>query len=255
MKKRIMAGVLATLLVAGTATAGLPVIDVEHILQAVTTYRLIKEQFEWAKAEARRLPNPSRWFGPHHVWNRIGRYADRHGTVSPNVRIWIDAMNNGRNTIDAWRDRVHRWPFPYQAAVADLHHDAKTQIQRDMEEVDLIDNAGETGMQSVGQTREYGMTHEDQLARLESVELNSGPDNHTLNMLTHRANLYSRMQAQEQMGTNKMLASMLDLQLIEARRERNARAAAIEASVLGRQRRNALMDRIAADAQSLNRWP
>jgi hypothetical protein len=154
---------------------------------------------------------------------------------------WAAALNNGASAAAGYRQATTTLE-DYGSAFSNIPPDQQQQVKGAYANVELADGVNVLGMETIGQLRANASRVEGAISALEQDSLSSDPSMNTeiavLNKMS-AANVVALRNAQD---TNKLLASLTEQQLLEAKRARDAEARAINADVRFRSEGKAILD-------------
>jgi len=238
LRKKILAVAIAVGLFAGTASPqeGNVVYDPTNYHNALLRYfqlqqHLIQLQQTYALAleMARNLQNmPARYRAQFSVW-RNGTALDTFG----NTAAWIAAVNTG--AVGAGYQQATTQLHPYEPDyLASMDPVELSRVQSQYASVELADGANSTAMASIGSIREDAPNLQAQLANLENDSLSGDPELNTEVSVLNKINASSVMTLRSLQDTNKLLASLLEIQTILAKQQRESTANAINTDIARR---------------------
>ena len=130
----------------------------------------------------------------------------------------------------AWPRRrdIHRHPAvgTYGPALGNIPTDQLSRVQTNYATVELTDGANLAGMQTLGQMRANAPQVEQSITNLENDSLSSDPDLNTEIAVLNKINAAGVVGLRNTQDTNKLLATLTEEQIIEAKRQRDAEAQA-----------------------------
>jgi hypothetical protein len=241
MKRKILIGLLVTSLLVSTASAqfGLVVYDPTNYANALLRYFELQQQllqltnsFALALQMAKDIQNmPARYRALFSAW-RNGVAQDTYG----NTAGWISGINSGQvPTVTAGYQQATTELLPYDAGtLAAMSPDELSRVESQYATVELSDGANETAMATIGAIRDNAANLETQIGNLEQDSLSEDPDLNTEVSVLNKINNAGVLTLRSVQDTNKLLASLLELQTVAAKQQREATANAINADILRR---------------------
>jgi hypothetical protein len=242
VRKKILAVALLTGLALGTASAQLGgiVYDptnyanallrynqlVQQLLQLQQTYQQIVNQYNLALRMAQNLQNmPARYQALFSQW-RNGTALDTYG----NTGAWITAINTGAP--GAGYQLATTQLVPYRPAyLASMDPDELSRVESQYASVELADGANVTAIGTIGAIRENAFDIQNQMANLENDSLSPDPDLNTEVSVLNKINAANMLTLRSVQDSNKLLASLLEVQAIAAKQQREATTNAINADI------------------------
>lgn len=243
MKRRAIISLAACALTVGSVSAqflgGLPVFDATNfgnaikrhlelqrqMAQLVLTYEQLILEYEHFLYMARQLPGlPSHRFRSA-AW-RFSRAANTYGTSGP----WSTAINSGGPATLGYALATE----PLQTFGTGLGNIPADQLQRvktNYATVELVDAANIHGIEVLGVQRAKAAAAEQALAGLEGATLSTSDDMNTHIAVLNKINAASMMGLRAGQETNQLLVSLLEQQVTEAKRWRDAEAAEINSRI------------------------
>jgi hypothetical protein len=220
MKRRILIALLLVSLYVGTASAqlGVTVYDPTNYASALLRYFELQQQLlqltnslALALQMAKNLQNmPARYQALFSLW-RNGVAQDTYG----NTGGWVNGINSGQVPIvNAGYQRATTQLLPY---------DAGTLAVMTPDE-----------MATLGAIRNNATNLETQIGNLEHDSLSGDPDLNTEVSVLNKINSADVLNLRSVQDTNKLLASLLELQTVAAKQQREAIANAINADIARR---------------------
>jgi hypothetical protein len=240
MKRRILIALVVISLAAARAGAqlgGLVVFDPTNYANALLRYLELQQQlleltnsFTLALQMAKDIPNmTARYRALFSIW-RNGIAQDTYG----NTAGWINGINTGQ-AVNAGYQQATTQLLPYDgAALAAMTPDELSRVESQYASVELSDGANQTAMATIGAIRSNAANLEAQIGNLEQDSLSGDPDLNTEISVLNKINNASVLTLRSAQDTNKLLASLLELQTVAAKRQRELTANSINADILRR---------------------
>jgi hypothetical protein len=242
VRKKILVGLLVTGLAVGSASAqfGGIVYDptnyanavlrynqlVQQLLQLEQTYQQIVNQYNLALRMAQNLQNmPARYQALFSQW-RNGIALDTYG----NTGAWVTAINTGAPG-DGYQLATTQL-VPYRPAyLASMDPDELSRVKSQYASVELADGANVTAIGTIGAIRENALDIQNQIANLENDSLSGDPDLNTEVSVLNKINAANMLTLRSVQDSNKLLVSLLEVQTIAAKEQREATTNAINADI------------------------
>ena len=243
MKRRILIFVLVMGLAVGTASAQFGsgiVYDPtnyhnallryyqlqQHLVQLQKTYAQVLAQYNLAMQMSRNIKNmPVRYHALFSQW-RNGSALNTFG----NTLGWITGVNTGtlangyqRATTDLLLYRPDR--------LSSMDADELSRVRSQYASVELADGANMTAMATLGSIRGNASNLEAQMGNLENDSFSSDADLNSEVSVLNKINASGVLTLRSVQDTNKLLASLLEIQTILAKQQREATTNAINADI------------------------
>jgi conjugal transfer/entry exclusion protein len=245
MKQRILLFLLVLGVVAGTASAqfGGIVYDptnyanavlryqqlVQQLAQLRQTYQQIVNQYNLALLMARNLQNmPARYRAMFSQW-RNGAALDAYG----NTGGWILGVNTG-NVGGGYQQATTQLGLYEGGYLASMDPNELSRVESQYASVELADGADTTAMATIGSIRANALNLQAQMDNLENDSLSGDPDLNTEVSVLNKINATNVLTLRSVQDTNKLLASLLEIQSVLAKQQREATANTINADILRR---------------------
>jgi len=240
MRKRTLVIVLAALAIAAPALAIFGLGDIvfdptnfeeavqqllqleQQYAQLVQTYSMITNQYNqmlWMAREApvamaaryRALPTP---------WTPSSA-GNLYGTTG----AWTTGINTGQNVSTGYSAATQSLDG-YGSALGAIPADQLDRVKTNYATVELTDGANLSGMTTIGQLRGNADAVELAIQNLENDSLTSDPNFNTEIAVLNKINAASVIGLRNGQDTNKLLVALAEERIIEAKRQRDAEAAA-----------------------------
>ena len=125
--------------------------------------------------------------------------------------------------------------LPYDAGIlAVMTPDELARVESQYASVELSDGANVTAMATLGAIRNNAANLETQIGNLEQDSLSGDPDLNTEVSVLNKINSADVLNLRSVQDTNKLLASLLELQTVAAKQQREATTNAINADIARR---------------------
>jgi hypothetical protein len=238
VRKKILVLTLIGSLCVATASAQLGgiVFDPTNYQNALLRYYQLQQQFlqlqqtyALAMQMARNLQNmPARYRAQFSTW-RNGAALDTYG----NTAGWILGVNTGAvgGGYQQATTQLRLYEPDYLASMDPVE---LSRVESQYASVELADGANSTAMGSIGAIRENAPNLQEQLGNLENDSLSGDPDLNTEVSVLNKINAANVLTVRSVQDTNKLLASLLEIQTVLAKQQRESTANAINADITRR---------------------
>lgn len=219
--------------------------------QLVQTYQQIRDEYEHMVYMARHVPvvMSTRYRAAVTPW-RSSSATDTYGTTGG----WIQGINSGFAVAAGYRQATEELKA-YGSALASLPADQWARLKTLYGTVELADGANLHGMETLGRLRGNAPAVEAVIQGLEDDSLSLDPDMNTEIAVLNKINAASVIGLRAGQDTNKLLVSLAEQQIIEAKRKRDAEAQAINDHIRFRAEGQQVLDSQAARAsQAMLAW-
>lgn len=240
MRRKIAALALVTALGITTTSAqffggGVPVFDATNfgnaikrhlelqrqLAQLVLEYEQLVLEYEHFIYMAQKLPGLAGQRFPSTLWS-LSRAANTYGTTG----AWSTAINTGIGVGQGYR--LASEPLnTYGASLAAVPGNQLDRVKTRYATVELADAANLHGMELLGNQRAKAAAAEAALARLEGATLSTEDDLNTHIAVLNKINAANMMALRAGQESNQLLVSLLEQQITESKRLRDAEAADI----------------------------
>ncbi|MCE5306091.1 MAG: type IV secretion system protein [Acidobacteriales bacterium] len=199
---------------------------VQQYNQLVQTYQMITSQYNQMLWMAKTLPgNLARFRAIPTPWFLSGA-TNTYGTTGG----WIAAINTGSNAPAGYQHAAERL-LPYGAALSNVPADQVDRLQKHYATIELTDGANQGGMETIGTLRSNAPEVEAAIQSLENDSLNSDPSYNTEIAVLNKINAANVIALRNGQDTNKVLVALAELQLLDAKRKRDAEVKAINTHI------------------------
>lgn len=195
--------------------------------QLVSTYNQITNQYNLMVRMAQRVPVDmfSRYSAILTPW-RDSSATNTYGTTGG----WIGAINSGANASAGYLQAAEQL-LSYGTALDNVPADQLDRLKKHYATVELTDGANIHSIEAVGSLRQNARQVEQAIARLEQDSLSADPNMNTEIAVLNKINAASIIALRNTQDSNKLLVTLAEQQAIEAKRQRDAEAAAISSRV------------------------
>lgn len=200
----------------------------QQYTQLVQTYLTIQNQYQQMLFMAQQVPV-----------NMVTRYrALATPWVNPSATNvygtsggWITGINSGLSVASGY-SRATQSLGAYGAALSNIPSAHLPRIQTDYATVELTDGANLAGMQTLGQMRANAPEVEATIQNLETDSLSSNPNMNTEIAVLNKINAANVIGLRNTQDANKLLATLAEEKIVEAKRQRDAEAKAFNDHIL-----------------------
>jgi hypothetical protein len=259
MKRRIFVFLLVMGLAVGTASAqfGGVVYDPtnyhnallryyqleQHLVQLQQTYSKVLAHYNLAMQMARSIENmPARYRALFSQW-RNGSAQNTFG----NTGGWITGVNTG--TVGGGYQQATTQLSLYDTGhIRSMDRDELSRVQSQYASVQLADGANTAAMATIGAIRGNALNLEARMGTLENDSLSDDPLLNSEVSVLNKINAANVLTLRSVQDSNKLLASLLEVQTVLAKQQRESTTNAINADIT---RRSSLAGNLAGVTGSL----
>jgi hypothetical protein len=183
----------------------------QQLQQLQQTYSLYTQQYQFLRGQAQQLQNMvGRYRAEFAQWSNLSA-----GNTVGNTSWWLNGVNSGDyGTAKQGYGQVNP---PLSRPPANINSEALKQAYG-LEE--LSDGSTVNGITTIGQLRRNAQQLEIRIKHLEDDSLSSAPDLNTQVAVLNKINAANVLLVRTMQDTNKLLASMLEQQVIQTERSR-----------------------------------
>ena len=191
--------------------------------QLVETYDMIHSQYDQMVWMAKQVPvdMATRYRTLAGLWH-LSDAHDAYGKAGE----WLSALNTGADAQGGYTQATEPLES-YGTALANLPADQVDRLKTTYTTVELADGANVLAMETIGDLRARAAQMEQTTRQLEDDSLSGDPDMNTEIAVLNKINAAGVIAVRSAQDTNKLLVSLTEQQLIEAKRTRDAEARAI----------------------------
>lgn len=195
--------------------------------QLVSTYNQITNQYNLMVRMAQRVPVDmfSRYRAILTPWKNSSA-TNTYGTTG----AWIAAINSGVNASGGYLQAAEQL-LSYGGALNNVPADQLDRLKKHYATVELTDGATIHSIEAVGSLRQNARQVEQAIAGLEQDSLSTDPTMNTEIAVLNKINAASIIALRNTQDSNKLLVTLAEQQAVEAKRQRDAEAAAINSHV------------------------
>jgi hypothetical protein len=204
---------------------------VQQYTQLVRTYQQIRAQYdEWIWLAQHLSPSAlARYRMIANTW-RLLTAGNTYGTLG----AWLAAANTGTGGLAGYRQATQLLG-DYGGAAGQMPPDAWTRAKARYGQVELADATTAQGLETIGQLRLHAADSLRATQALEDDALSGSDDLHTLIAVLNKTNAANVLAIRTAQNANQLLVSLLESQLVDTTRRREADAAAINADIVFQQ--------------------
>jgi len=202
---------------------------VQQLAQLRQTYMQILNQYNLALAMSQNLKNmPARYRAQFSAW-RNGAALDTYGNTSG----WIAGVNTG-NIGQGYQQATTQLAVYDPNYLQTMDPSELSRVHSQYASVELADGANSTAMASIGTMRANASNLEAQLRNLENDSFSDDPSLNSEVSVLNKINAANVLTLRSVQDTNKLLASLLEVQTVLAKQQREATTNTINADIARR---------------------
>jgi hypothetical protein len=188
--------------------------------QLVQTYQMIRSQYDQMVWMARQAPvnMALRYRALATPW-AAGSATNTYGTTAG----WVGGINTGAGVASGYAAATQALQ-EYGNSFANIPSDQLDHIKTSYATVELTDGANLAGIQTLGQLRANAPAVEAAINNLENDSLSSAPEMNTEIAVLNKINAASVIGLRNTQDANKLLVTLAEEQIVQAKRERDAEA-------------------------------
>jgi len=198
----------------------------QHLMQLQQTYAKVLAHYNLALQMARSVQNmPARYRALFSRW-RNGSALNTLGNTSG----WITGINTG--AIGGGYQLATTQLLPYNPDhLSTMDANELSRVRSQYASVELADGANLTAMETIGAIRNSASSIEPQMTNLENDSLSGDSDLNTEVSVLNKINATSVLTLRSIQDSNKLLASLLEQQVVSAKQQREMTTNAINADI------------------------
>jgi hypothetical protein len=199
----------------------------EEYTQLVQTYRQIRAQYDhWVWMAQRLSPSAfARYRTLANTWRSLAA-----GNTYSTLDGWLSAVNTGSDALGGYR-RATQLLNTYGAAAGAMPPDAWARAKARYGQVELLDASTAQGLETIGQMRLRAADALRATKALEEDALSASDDLNTMVAVLNKISAAGVLSIRTSQNANQLLISLLESQLVETTRRREAEVAAINAHI------------------------
>ena len=201
----------------------------QHLIQLQKSYAQLVTQYNFALRMAQYVQNmPARYRAQFSTW-RNALAPNTYG----NTGTWITGINSGQLPfVNSGYQRATTQLRQYDAnQLSGMNADELSRVQSQYASVELSDGANTTAMATIGAIRGDAQDIQSKIAHLEQDSFSGDPNLNTEVSVLNKINAANVLTLRTAQDSNKLLASLLEQQIIMAKQQREATTNAINADI------------------------
>jgi len=202
----------------------------QHLAQLQKTYTQTVTAYNLALQMSRNLKNmPARYRAQFSNWRNVTA-TNTYG----NTAGWLGGINTDLNTINGYLRATTQLSFYNPTALANMPDREQARVKSQYASVELADGANINALSTIGAIRGNAAALE---TRMNNLEQDSLSDDSSLNSevaVLNKINATNVLTLRSIQDSNKLLASLLELQTIAAKQQRETTANAINTDLARR---------------------
>lgn len=196
----------------------------QQYAQLVRTYQMVTNQYNQMLWMAKMIPANLR--ARYRALATPWKYTTATNTFGT-TGGWINAIDTGGGVSTGYGQATHPLNV-YGPALSNIPADQLPRMQTQYATVELTDGANLAGIDLLGRIRSNAPQVEGSIQSLENDSLSTDPDLNTEIAVLNKINAADLINLRNTQDTNKLLAALAEQQIIEAKRKRDAEAAAFD---------------------------
>ena len=197
--------------------------------QLVSTYEMATSQYKQMVTNAEMITSKSRWKAVQTPW-QVPNAANTYGTTAG----WINALRTGNGGASGYSQSTTKLNN-YSPIWGTISSSQQDQIGRNYATVELSEGATVNGLDQLGKMRGNAPSVDFAIANLENDSLSDNPALNTEVGVLNKINAATLIAVRSNQDTNKLLGSVLDQQMVEAKAKRDAQVQSINNDIAFRQ--------------------
>lgn len=199
----------------------------QQYAQLIQIYQQTRQQYEQMMWMARTVPvnMRARYRAVVSPWSN-STAVNTYGTLGG----WVNAINTGSGVDAGYSQSVEKLE-PYGSALGNIPAEQLDRLKTSYGTVELRDGANIVAIETIGTIRGNAPALENTLQALEADSLSSDPAMNTEIAVLNKINAANLIGLRSTQDTNKLLGSIAEQQLIDAKRARDAETQAINEHV------------------------
>ena len=201
----------------------------QHLFQLQQTYAKVLSHYNLALQMARNIENmPARYRAMFSQW-RNGSALNSYG----NTAGWITGVNSGA-VGGGYQQATTQLSLYDGGHLSSMDALERSRVQSQYASVELADGANAAAMATIGAIRGSAWNVERQMGNLENDSLSSDPGLNSEVSVLNKINAANVLTLRSVQDSNKLLASLLEVQTVLAKQQREATSNAINADITRR---------------------
>ena len=200
---------------------------IEQYTQLVRTYQQIRAQYDhWVWMAQRLSPSAlARYRTVANTWRALAA-TNTYDTLGP----WLSAVNTGSDALSGYR-RATQVLYSYGSAAGHMPADEWARAKARHGQMELLDASTALGLETIGQIRLRSADVLRSTKALEDDALSTTDDLNTLVAVLNKISAAGVLSIRTAQNANQLLLSLLEGQLVQATRQRDAEVAAINGHI------------------------
>jgi len=201
----------------------------QQLIQLRNSYGELVSQYQLAVRMATNLRNmPARYRAQFSRWQNVSA-QDNYG----NTAGWVAAANSGEQqaVLLGYRQATTELGSYDQAYLSSMSADELARVKSQYASVELADGANASALRTIGSIRSNAQTLETQMGNLERDSLSEDPSLNSEVQVLNKINAGSVLTLRSIQDSNKLLASLVEQQVISAKQQREMTANAINTEI------------------------
>lgn len=202
----------------------------QQLLQLEKTYTQVVTQYNLALRMSQTIQNmPARYRALFSQW-KSGSALNTFGNTS----AWITGVNTG-NVGDGYRQATTELSLYDPGHLSAMDPLELSRVRSQYASVQLADGANETAMATIGSIRGSAAQVQTQIGNLESDSLSNDADLNSEVSVLNKINAANVLTLRSLQDSNKLLASLLEVQTVLAKQQREATTNTVNSDIARRQ--------------------
>jgi hypothetical protein len=202
----------------------------QHLLQLEKTYTQVVTQYNLALRMSQSIQNmPARYRALFSQW-RNGNALNTFGNTSG----WISGVNTG-NVGGGYKQSTTELSLYDPGHLSAMDPFELSRVKSQYASVQLTDGANETAMATIGSIRGSAAQVQTQIGNLESDSLSSDSDLNSEVSVLNKINAANILTLRSLQDSNKLLASLLEVQTVLAKQQREATTNTVNSDIARRE--------------------
>jgi len=218
----------------------------QQYAQLVRTYRMITNQYDQMTWMAKR--DPVNMIARYRALSTPWRPSSATNTYGSTAG-WITGINTGQGVSPGYAGAT--LPLAsYGTALGNVPANQQERLKATYATAELTDGANLAAMQAIGELRANAPAVEASIRNLEADSLSADPNMNTEIAVLNKINAAGIITIRDTQDANKLLVALAEHEIIDAKRQRDAEASAINTHIQFMAQGRAVMAAQAADASS-----
>ena len=195
----------------------------QQYAQLVQTYQRISAQYDQMMWMAQQVPVSmiARYRALATPW-QYSSATNTYGTTAG----WISSINTGLDVAGGYLQSIQRLG-QYGAALGQIPSDQQNRIRTSYGTVELTDGANQETLATIGRMRGNASAVETAIQSLEADSLSSSSAMNTEIAVLNKINAANMINVRNTQDSNKLLVALAEQQILDAKRQRDSEAQAI----------------------------